>query len=222
MPRSSAVVLEPQLASQALDHLATVQRQCEDRARCWRRCAARCTRAGTRHSTATAASSARGRKSNGASARPSQPRILRGAPGIGPRLGVAGGDLPAVGEAGFERRSRLPIDDDDVVPGLAQEPGAGDADHPGAEDKDAHAADPEDSNRNRFYGARIPRLRLAGATPRSRHRPDALRGCACVCTISRFRRRNPPLLSGAAATNHRANFPEPIIVRPTLIEEKRS
>ena len=143
-------------------------------------------------------------------------------PRVGPRLGVTGGDLPAVGKAGFERRSWLPVDDDDVVAGLAQEPGAGDADHPGAEDKDAHAADPEDSNRNRFYGARI-----SPAPPRRRDisitgSPGRLAGLRCVCTISRFRRRNPPLLSGAAATNHRANFPEPIIVRPTLIEEKRS
>ena len=69
---------------------------------------------------------------------------------IGPGLGVAGGNLPAVGEAGLERRPRLPFDDHDFVAQLTQEPGAGDPDHTGAEDKDTHVADPQGSDCDRF------------------------------------------------------------------------
>ena len=57
---------------------------------------------------------------------------------IGPRLGVRRGDLAAVGERRLERRSRLAVDDDDVVPVGGEIPGGRDADDTGAEDEDAH------------------------------------------------------------------------------------
>ena len=95
-------------------------------------------------------SSARGRKSSGASARPSQPQDLARRTRIGPGLRVAGGDLPAVGEAGLERRPRLPFGDHDFVAQLAQEPGAGHPNHTGTEDKDTHVADPQGSDCDRF------------------------------------------------------------------------
>ena len=57
---------------------------------------------------------------------------------IGPGLGVAGGDLSAVGETRFECRAGLSIHHDDVVAGFPQEPRTGHADDAGAEDEYAH------------------------------------------------------------------------------------
>src|SRR5690606_14128826 len=55
---------------------------------------------------------------------------------VGPRLGMADRNLPAVGEAGFQARRRLAVDDADrfTVPQIPI--GGVDADHAGAEDDD--------------------------------------------------------------------------------------
>src|SRR5688572_2265561 len=57
---------------------------------------------------------------------------------LGPGLGVAGGDLPAVGERGLQAGGLAPLDDGDLVAGLGEVPGAGDADHARAENDDFH------------------------------------------------------------------------------------
>src|SRR5688500_8995018 len=49
-------------------------------------------------------------------------------------------DLPAVGVTGFEAGTGLAVDDGDVVAGLLQEPGGGDAGDTGAEDDNFHGA----------------------------------------------------------------------------------
>ncbi|KAG1252498.1 hypothetical protein G6F68_011762 [Rhizopus microsporus] len=58
--------------------------------------------------------------------------LLRHARG-GPRRGVAERQLPGIGEAGFQRRTGLAVDDRDFKPGLSQVPGTGGADHAAAE-----------------------------------------------------------------------------------------
>ncbi len=78
---------------------------------------------------------------------------------------MIGGDLAAVGEAGLHRRSRLAVDDRDVMAGAGQIVGGRDADHAGAEDEDLHALFPGKSRMERvsidFVGAfRQPALPL--------------------------------------------------------------
>jgi hypothetical protein len=58
--------------------------------------------------------------------------------GVGPGFGVADGDLPAVGKAGFGSRRGLAVDHGDVVTLLAQEVRRGDAEQAGAENDDFH------------------------------------------------------------------------------------
>jgi len=64
--------------------------------------------------------------------------------GVGPGLGVADGDLPAVGEAGFGAGRGLPVDDGDVVALLAQEISRGDAEQAGAHYDDSHKRTPRE------------------------------------------------------------------------------
>mmetsp|Transcript_49004 Transcript_49004/g.115075 ORF Transcript_49004/g.115075 Transcript_49004/m.115075 type:complete len:405 (+) Transcript_49004:3300-4514(+) len=63
---------------------------------------------------------------------------LEGRAGIGPGLAEAHRDLGAVGEAGFQGRIGLAVDDDDLVAFVEQVPGGGDADDAGAENDDLH------------------------------------------------------------------------------------
>jgi hypothetical protein len=49
-------------------------------------------------------------------------------PRAGPGRGITGRDFPGIGEAGFEARARLAVDDFDLVPGFSQIPSRGDAD----------------------------------------------------------------------------------------------
>ena len=51
---------------------------------------------------------------------------------------MRGRDLPAVRERGFERGSRLPVDDGDFVPVPGEVPRGRDADDARAENDDAH------------------------------------------------------------------------------------
>jgi hypothetical protein len=67
-------------------------------------------------------------------------RKLRRHPRLGPRLGVAGRDLPAVGEAGLESGGALAVDDGDLVTLPRQVPRARGADDPRAEHDHPHAA----------------------------------------------------------------------------------
>ena len=89
---------------------------------------------------AIAASRAVGRKSSGASARPSHFRILQRRARIRPGLRVRRGDLSAVRERRFERRAGLAVDDGDLVSVRGEVPRGGDADDPRAEYDDAHVA----------------------------------------------------------------------------------
>jgi len=59
-------------------------------------------------------------------------------PGRGPRRGIAEGQLPGVGETGFQPRTGLAFEHTDLMPGLAQIPGTGDTDHAAAKNQDFH------------------------------------------------------------------------------------
>ena len=63
---------------------------------------------------------------------------LRRRGGIGPRLGVAHRNLPAIREARLEPRCRLALDHRYLVARPVQKPCAGDADHAGAEHNHFH------------------------------------------------------------------------------------
>src|SRR5882672_5677620 len=58
---------------------------------------------------------------------------------IRPRLGMADGDLPAVGKARLERCFRLPVDHGYLVTRARQIPGTGRADDAGSENDYSHA-----------------------------------------------------------------------------------
>ena len=56
----------------------------------------------------------------------------------GPRAGEPGTDPAGIAEAGFQRRSRSPVDHRHFMAGFGQIVGAGGADHAGAENDDFH------------------------------------------------------------------------------------
>ena len=57
---------------------------------------------------------------------------------IGPRLRVRHRDLPAIGERGLQAGGIVPLEQRDLVAGLAEVPGGGNADDAGAENQDVH------------------------------------------------------------------------------------
>ncbi len=58
--------------------------------------------------------------------------------GPGPRRRIAGRHLAGIGEAGFQRRRRLAVDDDDLVAGERELVGRRHADHPAAQHQHLH------------------------------------------------------------------------------------
>ena len=69
-----------------------------------------------------AASATRRRNSRGASSRPSQRRMVPGADGLAQGSGWLTGDLPAVGEAGFQAGAGAAVDHGDLAAGLGEIP----------------------------------------------------------------------------------------------------